>query len=191
MSHIPFVVESSTTHRFNEPKLTQSIQLTTGVTKGGSCAACARGSDCQSGHCAWSFKCSGQNGLMDNECSCFHDVDCRSLRCEGSYFNAICEAKLGIGARCTENSDCLSSRCSWAFKCAKPLYGRNRQRILLLDQWSRNAKTDVKWGVLVIGCCVVAVAFAAFIITISFRRFRERRNTHEYERILGQQFVSE
>lgn len=86
------------------------------LPKLGSCEPCNEHSDCAGGKCLLS-KCSGSNGLMDNNCICTWDSDCHSGRCEG-VVPPQCEAQLGLGASCNENSDCTLGYCSWSLKCA-------------------------------------------------------------------------
>ena len=61
-------------------------------------------------------RCSGSNGLMDDNCVCTWDTDCDSGRCE-LIETGTCEAQLAVGARCNEDSDCKSNFCSWRFQC--------------------------------------------------------------------------
>ena len=82
-----------------------------------SCQRCNEHKDCLSEKCTWRFRCTGQDGLMDDQCACNFDSDCRSGRCEG-VVKSRCKAKLPLGARCNESSDCASGRCSWKFKCS-------------------------------------------------------------------------
>jgi hypothetical protein len=88
------------------------------IPKLGSCAPCDEASDCVGKKCTI-FKCSNEDGFMDDLCSCIRDADCDSGRCEG-VAPPICEAKLGLGASCNEASDCQSKYCSWSFVCAMP-----------------------------------------------------------------------
>jgi hypothetical protein len=85
------------------------------VPKLGSCMSCDEDSDCAGGKCL-SSKCSGSNGLMDDNCICTWDTDCNSGRCE-RLETSNCEAQLAFGAVCNEDSDCKSSFCSWKFQC--------------------------------------------------------------------------
>jgi hypothetical protein len=86
------------------------------LPKLGSCEPCDEHSDCAGDKCIL-FKCSGSNGLMDNNCICKWNSDCDSGRCEG-YAPPQCEAQLGLGAHCDESSDCKSGYCSWSLQCA-------------------------------------------------------------------------
>lgn len=96
------------------------------LPKLGSCQPCNENSDCASGICSWKYKCTNMDGLVDNQCDCFHNADCDSGRCEG-FTNAICEARLAGGSYCNEHSDCLSDRCTWRFKCTEPKYSLKSQ----------------------------------------------------------------
>lgn len=88
------------------------------MPKLGSCMACDEDSDCSSGQCLLPmFKCAGDDGLMDDKCTCVRNSDCSSGRCEG-IAPPVCEARLGEGATCNEDSDCLSLECNWSFKCS-------------------------------------------------------------------------
>eukprot|EP00545_Synedropsis_sp_CCMP1620_P002744 CAMPEP_0119008414 /NCGR_PEP_ID=MMETSP1176-20130426/3675_1 /TAXON_ID=265551 /ORGANISM="Synedropsis recta cf, Strain CCMP1620" /LENGTH=483 /DNA_ID=CAMNT_0006960739 /DNA_START=67 /DNA_END=1518 /DNA_ORIENTATION=- len=86
------------------------------ITKALSCMTCDEDNDCAGdGKCLF-FKCSKENGLMDNNCVCLIGSDCDSGRCEG-ISNPQCEAQLSLGGSCNEHSDCKSSYCSWNFIC--------------------------------------------------------------------------
>jgi pimeloyl-ACP methyl ester carboxylesterase len=85
------------------------------LPKLGSCVACNEDTDCAGNHCL-QFRCSGENGLMDDNCNCNLASDCNSGRCEG-LAPPVCEAQLGIGSKCNEDSDCRSEYCSWGFLC--------------------------------------------------------------------------
>jgi len=87
------------------------------LPKLGTCMDCDEDSDCMFDTCNLN-KCSGSNGLMDNECSCKSSSDCHSGRCEGMT-SSICYAKDSIGAWCNEVTDCLSGFCNWRFTCAE------------------------------------------------------------------------
>jgi hypothetical protein len=85
------------------------------LPKLGSCMACNEDSDCVGNHCLL-FRCSNENGFMDNNCRCYSDSDCNSGRCEG-WFPPHCKAQLQNGSRCNEDSDCRSDHCTWRFRC--------------------------------------------------------------------------
>jgi hypothetical protein len=85
------------------------------LLKLGSCMDCNEDSDCAGNNCLL-YRCSNENGLMDNNCRSKWDNDCDSERCEG-MFPPVCKAQLGGGSRCNENSDCHSDRCTWRFRC--------------------------------------------------------------------------
>jgi pimeloyl-ACP methyl ester carboxylesterase len=89
------------------------------LPKLGSCMACNEDTDCAGNHCL-QFRCSGENGLMDDNCNCNFGSDCTSGRCEG-LAPPVCEAQLGIGSQCNEDSDCRSEYCSWGFRCDNKL----------------------------------------------------------------------
>lgn len=84
-----------------------------------SCMSCNEDSDCAGNKCL-QYRCSGSNGLMDDNCNCNFDGDCDSGRCEG-LAPPVCEAKLGVGGRCNEDTDCRSDYCSWRFRCDNKL----------------------------------------------------------------------
>jgi hypothetical protein len=63
------------------------------LPKLGSCVACNEDTDCAGNHCL-QFRCSGENGLMDDNCNCNLASDCNSGRCEG-LAPPVCEAQLG------------------------------------------------------------------------------------------------
>ena len=88
------------------------------IPKLGSCQVCDEAADCLSGTCSALFRCSGEKGLMDDDCACVFNADCLSGRCEGLN-PRICEAQLGLDAYCNESSDCVSGFCSWKFRCEK------------------------------------------------------------------------
>ena len=102
----------------NDDDCTETGRCDSGVCipKLGSCQECDEHSDCESGICSWKFKCTNQNGLMDDNCDCNFNHDCESGRCEG-FTQSICEAPLSAGSPCNENSDCVSGSCSWRYKC--------------------------------------------------------------------------
>jgi pimeloyl-ACP methyl ester carboxylesterase len=89
------------------------------LPKLGSCMACNEDTDCAGNHCLL-FRCSGENGLMDDHCNCNFGSNCNSGRCEG-LSPPVCEAQLGIGSQCNEDSDCHSEYCSWGFRCDNKL----------------------------------------------------------------------
>ena len=90
------------------------------IPKLGSCMACDEDSDCngQDSKCLF-FKCSNEQGFMDNNCFCRVGSDCDSGRCEG-YTKPQCEARLALGGTCNEHSDCLSDYCAWSYVCENP-----------------------------------------------------------------------
>eukprot|EP00429_Kryptoperidinium_foliaceum_P091483 CAMPEP_0176193272 /NCGR_PEP_ID=MMETSP0121_2-20121125/5400_1 /TAXON_ID=160619 /ORGANISM="Kryptoperidinium foliaceum, Strain CCMP 1326" /LENGTH=421 /DNA_ID=CAMNT_0017531983 /DNA_START=220 /DNA_END=1482 /DNA_ORIENTATION=+ len=81
------------------------------LPKLGSCMECNEDSDCAGARCV-GFRCSNDNGLMDDNCKCHWDEDCQSGRCE-LIETGECEAQLPVGASCNEDSDCKSGYCSW------------------------------------------------------------------------------
>lgn len=103
------------------------------MPKLGSCEVCDEDADCMFGHCSTLYRCSGEDGLMDDDCACIFNGDCRSGRCEGLK-PRICEAQLGLGAYCNENDDCLSGHCSWKFRCEETSW------------WSRHKNTEAVKG---------------------------------------------
>ena len=90
------------------------------LPKRGSCMPCDEDSDCAGGNrssCLMPFfRCTNEEGKMDEQCSCRVSSDCRSGRCEGLK-ERQCEARLALGGKCNEHSDCLSGYCSWGFIC--------------------------------------------------------------------------
>jgi hypothetical protein len=122
----------------NKDKECESGRCDSGVciAKEGSCMPCDEDTDCAgaAGKCLL-FKCSGSNGLMDDNCICKWDSDCDSGRCE-LFSTGGCEARLAVGVYCNEHSDCLSNFCSWRFHC------ENRSREVVLQEKQEKEHTE-------------------------------------------------
>ena len=164
------------------------------VPKLGACQVCEQHFDCESGICSSLFRCSGEKGLMDDECVCVYNSDCRSARCEGLK-SRICEAKLSEGAYCNESQDCVSGYCSWKFRCDKwgsqtfaAFMGASMMHFAEFDDTNRGAtRPEEEVFMLDIGgngCKpLIAIIAAAFFIIALGRWFYQRQRRHGYEQV--------
>jgi len=124
------------------------------VPKLGSCMHCDEDSDCFFGSCAWNGRCTGENGLMDDECFCALNSECQSGRCEG-ITHRVCQATLPLEAHCNEGSDCTSGHCSLGFRCSSEAWWQTHPE----EFDETKSKAWMKYGT--IGGAVVLLAVVA------------------------------
>lgn len=132
------------------------------IPKLGTCMPCDEDSDCTGGKCTL-FRCSGSNGLMDDECNCKSGKDCNSGRCEG-IAPPLCYPKNPEGAWCNEDTDCISEECSWKFTCV---------------QAGGESDSESKGGFLKIGLVVLGSATLLAAFVFAFRYYLNLRRGYE------------
>jgi pimeloyl-ACP methyl ester carboxylesterase len=176
------------------------------LPKLGSCMACNEDSDCAGKHCLL-FRCSGENGLMDDNCNCNFGSDCNSGRCEG-LSPPVCEAQLGIdsrcnedsdcrseycswrfrcdnklkdGMRCTESGDCLSGRCSWRFKCYSPMFSWMSTKASIVSEPTGEVveMTGTQSGWAHFGMVAAGLLLVMNAMMVAYNRFSGRRDGYE------------
>ena len=129
---------------------------------------CDEDTDCAGGKCLL-FQCSGNHGLMDDQCRCKWDSDCQSHRCE-LFSTGMCEARLAVGNYCNEDSDCKSDYCSWKFRC------EDATRAMAMENVQEEDMNDKQHSKVAIAGIVV---FGALVLYLAARQYNKHRKGYE------------
>lgn len=142
------------------------------VSKEASCMPCDENTDCAGGKCLL-FKCSGEDGLMDDQCICKWDSDCHSHRCE-LFSTGMCEAQLAVGNYCNEDSDCKSPNfCSWKFRCEDAT-----RAIAMETVQGQEIKNKMNSKALIAGIVVIG-AVVLYFVYFAARQYNKHRKGYE------------